>query len=122
VRGRYRHHDAGRGGRPAGPGTGGVHGADQDPRVHRPDRAYAGDRQAVAKLTRRRMPIYRAPLDDIRFVLHDLLDAGELAKLPGYEEATPDLIDAILEEGARLAENEIFPLNQSGDEEGCRFE
>jgi len=68
------------------------------------------------------MPIYRAPLDDIRFVLHDLLDAGELAKLPGYEEATPDLIDAILEEGARLAENEIFPLNQSGDEEGCRFE
>ena len=68
------------------------------------------------------MPSYKVPLDDIRFVLHELLDVGQLAKLPGYEEATPDTVDAILEEAARLAENELAPLNQSGDEEGCRFE
>jgi alkylation response protein AidB-like acyl-CoA dehydrogenase len=68
------------------------------------------------------MPSYKAPLDDIRFVLHELLDVGQLAKLPGYEEATPDTVDAILEEAARLAENELTPLNQPGDEEGCRFE
>src|SRR5690349_15671209 len=68
------------------------------------------------------MPSYKVPLDDIRFVLHELLDAGQLAKLPGYEEATPDMVDAILEEAARLAENELAPLNQPGDEEGCRFE
>ena len=68
------------------------------------------------------MPSYKAPLDDIRFVLHELLGAEQLAALPGYEEATPDTIDAILEEAARLAENELAPLNLSGDEEGCRFE
>ncbi len=68
------------------------------------------------------MPSYKAPLEDIRFVLHDLLDVGRLAELPGYEDATPDLIDAVLEEGAKVAENELLPLNQSGDEEGCTFE
>ena len=68
------------------------------------------------------MPSYKVPLDDIRFVLHELLDADRLAQLPGYEEATPDTVDAILEEAARLAETELAPLNQPGDEEGCRFE
>ena len=68
------------------------------------------------------MPTYKAPLDDIRFVLHDLLGVDGLAALPGYEEATGELIDAVLEEGARLAESELVPLNRSGDEEGCRFE
>ena len=68
------------------------------------------------------MPTYKAPLEDIRFVLHDLLDVGQLASLPGYEEATPDLVDAVLEEAAKVAENELFPLNLSGDEEGCLFE
>jgi alkylation response protein AidB-like acyl-CoA dehydrogenase len=68
------------------------------------------------------MATYKAPLREMRFVLHELLDVSELAKLPGYEEATPDLIDAILEEGAKLCENELFPLNRSGDEEGCAYE
>jgi alkylation response protein AidB-like acyl-CoA dehydrogenase len=68
------------------------------------------------------MTIYTAPLRDMRFVLHELLEVGQLAVLPGYEEATPDLIDAVLEEGARLAENVLFPLNRPGDEEGCTFE
>src|SRR5918996_6439636 len=68
------------------------------------------------------MTTYSAPLRDMRFVLHELLEVGELATLRGYEEATPDLIDAVLEEGAKLAENVLFPLNRPGDEEGCSFE
>ncbi|NNG02496.1 MAG: acyl-CoA dehydrogenase [Inquilinus sp.] len=68
------------------------------------------------------MPTYKAPLEDIRFVLHDVLQVEQLTALPGYEEATADLIDAVLEEGAKVAENELFPLNRSGDEEGCIYE
>ncbi|MEO3432944.1 acyl-CoA dehydrogenase C-terminal domain-containing protein [Inquilinus sp. CAU 1745] len=69
------------------------------------------------------MPTYTAPLEDVRFVLHELLEAeSHLAALPGYEESSADLIDAVLEEGAKLAENELFPLNQPGDAEGCHFE
>lgn len=68
------------------------------------------------------MATYKAPLREMRFVLHELLGVAELAKLPGYEEATPDVVDAVLEEGAKLCENELFPLNRSGDEEGCSYE
>ncbi|MGF1609016.1 MAG: acyl-CoA dehydrogenase C-terminal domain-containing protein [Kiloniellales bacterium] len=69
------------------------------------------------------MVSYSAPLEDVRFVLHELFDYdGTVASLPGYEEATPDLVDAVLEEGARFCENVLLPLNRSGDEEGCRFE
>jgi alkylation response protein AidB-like acyl-CoA dehydrogenase len=68
------------------------------------------------------MTTYTAPLRDMRFVLHELLEVERLAALPGFEEATPDLIDAVLEEGARLAENVLFPLNRPGDEAGCAFE
>lgn len=68
------------------------------------------------------MPTYKAPLEDMRFVLHDVLQADQLTGLTGYEEATGDMIDAVLEEAARLTETEIAPLNQSGDEEGCTFE
>ena len=68
------------------------------------------------------MPAYTAPLDDIRFVLNELLHAETLAELPGYEEATPDLVDPVIEEGAKLCRDVLFPLNQSGDEEGCGFD
>jgi alkylation response protein AidB-like acyl-CoA dehydrogenase len=68
------------------------------------------------------MPSYRAPLDDIRFLLHDVLDAGQLATLPAFAEATPDVVLAVLEEGARLCEEVLAPLNAVGDQEGCRFE
>jgi alkylation response protein AidB-like acyl-CoA dehydrogenase len=67
------------------------------------------------------MPIYNAPLDDIRFVLHDVLNAEQLSELPGYEEATRDLIDPVLEEGAKICQDVLFPINQSGDQEGCTF-
>jgi butyryl-CoA dehydrogenase len=68
------------------------------------------------------MTIYKAPLREYRFVLNELFDVGELAKLPGFEEATPDVFEAVLEEGAKLCEEVLHPLNRSGDEEGCTFE
>src|SRR5690554_4697933 len=68
------------------------------------------------------MPTYKAPLRDMRFVLHELLGVEQVARLPGYEEATPDLIDTVLEEATKLAEEVLAPLNRIGDEEGCRYE
>ena len=68
------------------------------------------------------MPVYKAPLENMKFVLHDVLNAGQLADLPGYDQATPDMIDQILEGGAQICEEVLFPLNQSGDEEGCHFD
>ena len=68
------------------------------------------------------MATYKAPLREMRFVLHEMLGVGELAKLPGYEDASPDIIDAILEEAAKICENELQPLNLSGDQEGCTYE
>ena len=65
------------------------------------------------------MAVYKAPLRDMRFVLHEVLDAGNVVThLPGHEDATPDVMDQVLEEAAKFAENELFPLNRSGDEEG----
>ncbi len=68
------------------------------------------------------MPDYKAPLRDIRFIIDEVLDSGAVYEtLPGYEEATPDLMAAIIEEGAKFAEGVLSPLNQSGDEEGCSW-
>lgn len=68
------------------------------------------------------MPAYKAPLRDIRFVMNELLESEALYQnLPGYEEATADLMDAIIEEGAKFAENVLSPLNDSGDDEGCTW-
>jgi 3-(methylsulfanyl)propanoyl-CoA dehydrogenase len=67
------------------------------------------------------MSAYTAPLKDMRFVLHELAGLGEVAKLPGYEEATPDTVDAILEEAARFAREVLDPLNRSGDQEGSQW-
>lgn len=67
------------------------------------------------------MPTYKAPLDEVRFLLTDVLDTGQLAGIPGYEEATPDLLLAVLEEGGRICEEVLAPINASGDAEGCRL-
>ncbi|HEX2199037.1 MAG TPA: acyl-CoA dehydrogenase [Burkholderiales bacterium] len=64
------------------------------------------------------MSAYAAPLKDMRFVLNELAGLAEVAKLPGYEEATPDTVDAILEEAARFAAEVLDPLNRVGDQEG----
>ncbi len=68
------------------------------------------------------MTTYKAPLREYRFILQELFDIGELAKLPGYADATPDVFEQVLEEAAKLCEEVLFPLNRSGDEEGCAFE
>ena len=69
------------------------------------------------------MVSYKAPLNDIRFVLYELLDyETTIAALPGYEEATRDVVDAVLDEAARFCETELLPLNGPGDAEGCTFE
>ena len=66
------------------------------------------------------MPTYKAPTRDLQFVLHDVLNVDDLyAALPAFEEVSPDLIDAILEQGAKFCEDVLAPLNESGDEEGC---
>ena len=67
------------------------------------------------------MSTYTAPLKDMRFVLNELAGLAEVARLPGCEEATPDTVDAILEEAARFAAGVLDPLNRSGDEEGSKW-
>ncbi len=67
------------------------------------------------------MPVYTAPMENIKFVLHDVLGAEKLTEIPGFEEASSDLVDQIIEEGAKLCEEVLFPINQSGDEDGCSF-
>ncbi len=69
------------------------------------------------------MPVYKAPLEDMRFVLNDVFGAPEIwARMPQMSEVTRDLADAVLEEAARTTEGLLLPLNQRGDEQGCRRE
>jgi len=68
------------------------------------------------------MPIYRAPVDDFRFVLNELLELDKQRDLPGYADVTPDLVDDILTNAAKFCEEVLQPINQSGDEEGAHFE
>jgi len=64
---------------------------------------------------------YRAPIKDMRFAMDELAGFKELSQIAGYEEATPDVADAILEEAARFAGEVIAPLNQVGDKQGCQL-
>src|SRR3954453_18422209 len=66
------------------------------------------------------MPIYSAPVKDTLFVLNGVLDIGRYSNLPGFANATPDLITAILEEAGRFCEEVLQPLNRIGDEAGCK--
>ena len=65
---------------------------------------------------------YTAPLADMRFALREVAGLGKIASLPGYEHATDDTIDAVLEEAAKLAGNGLAPLNRDGDKVGARLE
>jgi hypothetical protein len=69
------------------------------------------------------MSRYTAPLADLRFALYDVLDVETtFRRLPGCEAATRDVLDAVLDEAARFAEQVLAPLNAVGDAEGCRFD
>ncbi|AEV36244.1 acyl-CoA dehydrogenase domain protein [Pseudovibrio sp. FO-BEG1] len=65
------------------------------------------------------MPSYSAPVEDTLFLLKDVLGYEKHSNLPGFAEATPDLVEAILKEGAKFSEEIVQPLNQSGDKIGC---
>ena len=68
------------------------------------------------------MQVYNPPLRDMRFVLDELHTDDGYGNLPAFEEFTPDLTSAVLEEAAKMARDVIAPLNASGDEEGCHYE
>ena len=67
------------------------------------------------------MSAYTAPLKDMKFVLNELAGMAEVAKLPGCEDATPDTVEAILEEAAKFTTGVLDPLNWTGDQEGSQW-
>ena len=68
------------------------------------------------------MQVYEAPLRDMKFVLHELHNDDGFGNLEALDEFTPDLVDAILEESAKVAQEILLPLNRIGDVEGCTLE
>jgi len=68
------------------------------------------------------MPEYKAPLRDMRFLLDHVFDFHTHYERLGASEASPDMVAAILDEGAKFCEQVLAPLNRSGDEEGCHFD
>jgi alkylation response protein AidB-like acyl-CoA dehydrogenase len=65
------------------------------------------------------MPTYRAPVDDVRFLLNDVFRIDRYANLPGFADASDDVVGAILAEAAKFCEDVLAPLNGVGDREGC---
>ncbi len=69
------------------------------------------------------MPSYNPPLRDMQFVMHEVLNVTEqLKQIPRHADTDTDTINAVLEEGGKFAANVIFPLNISGDAEGCKLD
>jgi len=69
------------------------------------------------------MTTFKARTNEINFLVNDVFKFEEhYKKYSAYEDATPDMVEAIIEECAKFCENELAPLNQSGDKEGCQFD
>ncbi len=68
------------------------------------------------------MTVYNAPVEDMKFLLNNVLGMESIAQLPGYDEATPDMVDAILDESARFYGEVLAPTNQLADSQGSRLE
>jgi acyl-CoA dehydrogenase len=66
------------------------------------------------------MPTYKAPVEDTLFLLNDVLHLDRYGNLPGFADASPDVIEAILAEAAKFSEEVLTPLNRVGDKEGCK--
>ncbi len=67
------------------------------------------------------MSEYRAPLKEMRFVLDEIVGLSEIAALPGHQDLTPDVVDAVLDESARFTQEVLAPLNRAGDIEGSQW-
>ena len=67
------------------------------------------------------MPIYNAPVRDMQFILHDVLDVSK-SGLPGHDELDRDFTEAVLDAAGKLATDVLVPLNRVGDVEGCVLE
>ncbi len=65
------------------------------------------------------MPTYKAPVDDTLFLINDVFHIDRYGNLPGFADASPDVIEAVLREAAKLSEEVLTPLNRVGDKEGC---
>src|ERR1043165_2003749 len=65
------------------------------------------------------MPTYKAPVEDVKFLLNDVFHMERYGNMPGFSDASPDIVAAILEEAAKFAEEVVAPLNRVGDLEGC---
>ena len=65
------------------------------------------------------MPTYKAPVDDALFLLNDVFHLDRYGNLPGFAEASPDTVEAVLREAAKFSEAVLTPLNRVGDKEGC---
>jgi acyl-CoA dehydrogenase len=65
------------------------------------------------------MQTYKAPVEDTLFLLNDVLHIDRYGNLPGFADASPDLIEAVLSEAAKFSEEVLTPLNRVGDKEGC---
>jgi alkylation response protein AidB-like acyl-CoA dehydrogenase len=66
------------------------------------------------------MPTYKAPVDDALFLLNDVFHIEHYGNLPGFSDASPDVVEAILREAAKFSEEVLTPLNRVGDKEGCK--
>ena len=65
------------------------------------------------------MATYKAPVDDALFLLHEVFHLDRYGNLPGFGDATPDVVEAVLREAGKFSEEVLTPLNRLGDEEGC---